>query len=150
MDELVAEAVKHLTAGVDELSMRCDDKDSLEQSVEKDIQNALRTLLSPLDANVDNFPYLLHGNGSANVEDQQSDNEDDSAETEMSHGEAMSISEVSLPEVSEDAAAEYVFVAGKTHVYAAEYLGEEWSSETVRKAVDLMLCRSTSANHFVE
>jgi len=137
MDELVAKAAEELQADVDEIAERCDG-DSLEKEVDRALHLASGEIIAPLHDDGINLPYMLRRGHLTSRPAQRAASPEpppnadvrgsDEAEVFVPDAEI----EKEMIEVPSDGAAEFVFLAGKTHVNAWEYLGDEWSSDIVR------------------
>jgi hypothetical protein len=140
MDELVAKAAEDLQAGVDELAELVEEynTDLFEHDISRTLEVAGKDLIAPLYSNKIKLPYMLRKGYLSDRATQQpalpelppdvDTGGSDEGEIYVPDAEVQK----ELIEIAPGGAAEFVFLAGKTHVNAWEYLGDEWSSDIVR------------------
>ncbi|KAK0942437.1 hypothetical protein LTR29_006023 [Friedmanniomyces endolithicus] len=127
-DAIMLKAIRELDAHTAELRERRSDPAAVSDAVNGHIDSALEALVAPLNSR--RYPFLLEADDQAEYRDtamttdppspdeDDEDEEDDDDEDDDDEDDE---------ELTGSNHAEYVFMVGKTAIYAWEYLGKEWS-----------------------
>jgi len=137
-DAIMLKAIRELDAHTAELRERRSDPAAVSDAVNGHIDSALEALVAPLNSR--RYPFLLEADDQAEYRDtamttdppspdeDDEDEEDDDDEDDDDEDDDDEDDE----ELTGSNHAEYVFMVGKTAIYAWEYLGKEWSEWIVR------------------